>query len=364
MVQLLLVLSVSFFAAVAVFVAIYQTTARRGRQTPNRQLSTAGAILVFLVILAVFSVPASFTQVEVGTVAVVKQFGRVVNVFKPGLNFKIPFIQDVVVYRTQEIIYETSEDPDSSQADYPDFEVDTATSDGQQIAVRFTVRFRIDGVRAAEILENLGTEREMVEKVVKANARVRVRNILKRFQAADLYSGNVEAAEAAIAEQLLTDYEGEGIEMVFFGLRSIQFTDAYKQAVENKQIEAENIATKENLAKQAEFEKARVITQAEGEAEKQRLERTGIAQGQAESIKLQAEADAAATLVKAQTQAQANRLIAESLTPEMIAWQATINWNGQYPLIVGSGGQYILPADLFSQADALPQATPAALPGQ
>ena len=48
----------------------------------------------------------------------------------------------------------------------------------------------------------------------------------------------------------------------------------------------------------------------------------------------------------------------------MIAWQATINWNGQYPLIVGSGGQYILPADLFSQADALPQAAPAALPGQ
>jgi regulator of protease activity HflC (stomatin/prohibitin superfamily) len=185
---------------------------------------------------------------------------------------------------------------------------------------------------------------------------VRVRNILKRFQAADLYSGNVEAAESAIAEQLVIDYETEGITMVFFGLRSIGFTDAYKQAVENKQIEAENIATKENLAKQAEFEKARVITQAEAEAERQRLERIGIAQGEAETIKLQAEAEAAAILVKAETQAQANRLIAESLTPEVISWQATISWDGQYPLIVGSGGQYILPSDLFSRTEGpMPQ---------
>ncbi len=351
MVQLLLVITFSIVVAVAVYVAVFQATGRRGNQTPNGSLSTSAAILAFLLVMAGLSIPASFTQVEVGTVAVVKQFGRVVNVFQPGLNFKIPFIQEVVVYRTQEIIYETSGDPTASQADYPDFEVDTATSDGQQIGARFTVRFRIDGFRAAEILQNLGTEQEMVEKVVKANARVRVRNILKRFQAADLYSGNVEAAEQDIADQLRVDYETEGIQMVFFGLRSIQFTDAYKQAVENKQIEAENIATKENLAKQAEFEKARVITQAEAEAERQRLERIGIAQGEAESVKLNAEAEAAAILVKAQTQAQANNLIAESLTPDVIAWQATINWDGQYPLIVGSGGQYILPSDLFNRTE-------------
>ena len=36
--------------------------------------------------------------------AVVKQFGRVVGMFPPGLNFKVPFIQQTVVYRTQETV--------------------------------------------------------------------------------------------------------------------------------------------------------------------------------------------------------------------------------------------------------------------
>ena len=106
----------------------------------------------------------SFTQVEAGSVAVVKQFGRVVDVFSPGLNFKLPFIQQTVPYRTQEILYETSEDPTNSQADYRDMEVDTATSDGQQISARYTIRFRIDPNQVTDIVNNLGTEGEMVEK--------------------------------------------------------------------------------------------------------------------------------------------------------------------------------------------------------
>ncbi len=347
--QFFFALLFAVIVAVAGAVAVYQLTARHRQGRPSiRSATTAGIALFFLAMIAL-SLPDSFVQVEAGTVAVVKQFGRVVDVFKPGLNFKLPFVQEVVIYRTQEIIYETSADPSNSRADYPDFEVDTATSDGQQISARFTIRVRIAADRAADILTNLGNEREMVEKVVKANARVRVRNILKRFQAADLYSGNVEAAEQAITSQLAEDYAKEGIELVFFGLRSIQFTDAYKQAVENKQIEAENIATKENLAKQARFEKERVITQAEAEAEKQRLERIGIAQGQAEATKLQAEAQAEAIKIQAEAQAEANRLIAASLTPEMIAWQAAISWNGAYPTVLGGGSQFILPGDLFVQ---------------
>ncbi len=321
----------------------------RLRLTNPRRVILVG-LVVFLLVFGAMCLNDSVVQVEAGTVAVVKQFGDVWTVFEPGLNFKMPFIQEVVVYRTQEIIYETRAETEYSEGGkgiYLDTEVDTATSDGQQIGVRFTVRFRIDGKRAAYILENLGTEQEVVEKVVKANARVRVRNILKRYEAASLYSGDVAVAEQAIEEQLRADYTKEGIELVFFGLRSIQFTDEYKKAVEEKQIEAERIKTRENQAKQAEFAKQQTIIEAEAEAERQRLERIGVAQGEAEAIKLQAEADAAAILIKAQAQADANKLIAGSLTPQIIAWQATLNWNGQYPVVLGGGGQYILPGDLF-----------------
>jgi regulator of protease activity HflC (stomatin/prohibitin superfamily) len=343
---------------VAVLIGV--ATGRRGRA--NYRSATIAGLVVAASIFAVAALMGSFTQVEAGSVAVVKQFGRVVGVFQPGLNWKLPFIQETIRYRTQEILYETSEDPTKSNADYRDVEVDTATSDGQQILARYTVRFRIDGSKAADIVNNLGTEEEVVEKVVKANSRVHARNILKQFPASDLYSGNVERAQSEISQRLADDFSKEGLELIFFGLRSIQFTEAYRNAVEQKQIEKENIATKENLAKQAEFEKNRTVTQAQAEAERQKLERIGVAQGEAESIRLKAQADAEAIRVKADAQADANKKISESLDQNVISWQALQNWSGNYPLVLGSSGNYILPGDLFtasgSNAPQVPTTTP------
>ena len=334
-------------ALVAILIAL--AVSRRG-QGQYRGAFIAG-LVVALLVFAGAAVMDSFTQVEAGSVAVVKQFGRVVGMFPPGLNFKVPFIQQTVVYRTQEILYETSEDPQSSQADYRDVEVDTATADGQQIRARFTVRFRIDPNKVMDIVNNLGTEGEVVEKVVKANSRVHVRNILKQHSATDLYSGNVEKAQEDIATRLEGEFAKEGIQLVFFGLRSIHFEEDYRKAVEQKQIEKENITTKDNLAKQAEFEKQRTITQAQAEAERQKLERIGVAQGEAESIRVKAIADAEATRIKAQAQAEANKLISQSLDANVINWQAIQQWSGNYPTVMG-GGSFILPGDLFKGTQA------------
>lgn len=332
--------------ALGAFIAflIGAATGRQGK--PNYASASRAGIIVLIVVLVAAGLMDAFTQVEAGTVAVVKQFGKVVGVFYPGLNFKAPFIQQVIVYRTQEIIYETSEDPKNSQADYRDIEVDTATSDGQQIRARFTIRFRIDPTRLVDIVNNLGAEAEAVEKVVKATSRVHVRNILKQHPATDLYSGNVERAQEEIRQRLEAEFGRAGLQLIFFGLRSIHFEPEYIKAVEQKQIEKENIATKENLARQAEFEKQRTITQAQGEAERERLQRIGQAQGEAEAIRVKAIADAEAIRIRAQAQAEANRLIAQSLDPNVISWQAIQQWSGEYPTVMGSSN-IILPGDLF-----------------
>jgi regulator of protease activity HflC (stomatin/prohibitin superfamily) len=348
-------MSVMMFAVgLGVVLAIFIVMATGRRSRPNYRAALIFGLLAAVIVFGGLAMRDAFTQVEAGSIGVVKQFGRPVGVFEPGLHWKAPFIQDVVVYRTQEILYETSADPTLSDADYTDIEVDTATADGQQINARYTVRFRIDPQRVTEIVNNLGTEREVVEKVVKASSRVHVRNTLKQFTAGDLYSGNVERAQLAIADRLTTDFDNEGLDLVFFGLRSIEFTEAYRNAVEQKQIEKENIATKENLAKQAEFEKARTITQAEAEAERQKLERIGVAEGQAEATRVQAIAEAESIRVRAQAQAEANRLIAESLDENVINWQAIQHWSGNYPTVVGGNGSFILPGDLFQQPAPAP----------
>lgn len=354
--QLIVSLIIAFIAGVGVAALIAGARSRKGNLQPT--VGLLPGIVVFVIVFGALAALSSYTVVQAGSVAVVKRLGQVVGVFEPGLNWKIPFIDETVVYRTQEIVYETSDEPNQSRADYTDIPVDTATSDGQQITARYTVRFRIQPQQAANIINNLGSENDVVEKLVKQNSRVWVRTLLREFTATQLYSGDIQAAQEAITQQLARDFEPEGLQLVFFGLRQITFSSAYIDAVEKKQIEAENIITKQNLARQAEFEKQRVITEAQAQAERQRVERIGVAQGEAESIKLKAQAEAEATLVRARTQAEANRLIAESLTPDVINWQAVNRWSGQYPTVLGASGQsIILPGDLFHPSIPTPEPT-------
>jgi len=347
-----LIVAVLFATIVGILVIAFLgvALARTGKKVSARTTILAGLITAILIFFAL-AIINSYTIVQAGSVAVVKRFGEVITVFDPGLRWKLPFIDETVIYRTQEIVYETSDNPDASNADYTDYQVDTATSDGQQITARYTVRFRINPQEAANIVNNLGSENEVVEKLVKQNSRVWVRTLLRNYTASQLYSGDIQEAQESIASQLKADFEREGLELAFFGLRQIGFSDDYKKAVENKQIEAENIITRKYQAEQAKYEKDRAITQAEAEAEKQRLERIGVAQGEAESIKLKAEAEATSTLVRAKAQAQANDLLSKSLTSELINWQAVTQWSGQYPTVYSSGGngqQMILPGDLFN----------------
>jgi prohibitin 2 len=252
-----------------------------------RKASVFLGLLVAALLFGIIWVCASYVQVERGTVAVVTHFGAVTGeVFQPGLHWKHPFFESVVVLRTQKITYETSEFPEQSQATYTDYQVDTTTQDGQRITVRYTVRFRIDSSRAAWVAENLGSEVDVVEKVIKTDSRIHVRNAARDFEAAQLYTGNVEEYQVAVSARLQPVFEENGIILDEFGVRSILFEEDYAEAVEQKQIAFEGIATAQYEAQQEEHRKQATITRAEAEAERLRIE----ASGTAEALRLKGEA--------------------------------------------------------------------------
>ncbi len=231
-------------------------------------------VLVVLILVVFFS---SFYTVRYGTIAVVTRFGQIVgDPVQPGLHVRVPFVDNVLTYRTQKIIYETLSadvyNTHQSNADYQDFAVDTTTKDGQQISVRYSVRFSIDPTKAREVAETLGTEEEVVDKIVKTDSRIWARNMPREYSAIDLYSGNIQAVSEAISEKLKPKFEDNGIILDEFGIRSIVFQPDYVQAVEQKQIEKEKIATEEFKAQQEEFKKKALITRAEGEAQAQKLQ--------------------------------------------------------------------------------------------
>lgn len=228
-------------------------------------------ILVFILLVS------SFRIVSAGTVKVVTRFGRVTGrVLNPGAHFILPLAETTITYNTKKVTYEASNQPKNSKATYTDFSVDTTTKDGQQIELNYTVRFSIEPKKAGWIANNIGTELDVVEKIVKTDTRIHARNIARGFNAADLYTGNISEMQKAVEDFLRPVFEENGLLLDEFGVRGITFTDDYISAIEAKQIEKERVITEENIARQEDFRKEARIIKAQGQAEEQRLQRATL----------------------------------------------------------------------------------------
>ncbi len=86
-----------------------------------------------------------------------------------------------------------------------------------------------------------------------------------------------------------------------------------------------------------------------------------VAQAQAEAQKKVAEAtgEAESVTVKAKAQADANKILAESLTPELIQYKAIDAWNGQLPQVSGSGAVPFINLALTNTNKLIPAPTDA-----
>jgi len=245
-------------------------------------------VFVSLALLLILS--STFKIVRAGEVAVVTRFGRVTGrILEPGPHLILPFVENITTYNTKKIIYETttSDKQFGSMADYKDYPVDTNTEDGQQVNIFYTVRFSVDPTKAAWVAQNIGSEIDLVEKVVKTESRIWARNIPRRFSAENLYTGDGSLkVQNEIFDSLKPTFTNNGLILDSVGIREIQFTDQYVSAIEAKQIEAVKVETEKNKAEQAKYQKEGRITQAEGQAEEQRLQRETLSDQIIEKIRL------------------------------------------------------------------------------
>lgn len=101
------------------------------------------------------------------------------------------------------------------------------------------------------------------------------------------------------------------------------------QATMNAQIKSTQLAIqRENELREAEAEAKKRVAAAEGAANEQKA----LAEGRASAI-----------LREAQAQAQANRLLAESLTPALVELKKLEKWNGELPQFGGGSGGGVVP---------------------
>ncbi|MBN1464740.1 prohibitin family protein [candidate division KSB1 bacterium] len=244
---------------------------RKGKVNPGQVkglFQSSGRLIIIVIagIILIALLAQAFVVIEAGTVGVVKRFGAVQGELAPGLHFIIPFIDQVVNFPTVKKTYEASESPESSMADFPDIIISALTSDGQQIQVGITARFMIQPGKAAWILQNLGSERDFVEKVVKTEIRGSGRRVPTKFAAFDLYTKNSYAAQQALFDEIAPKFDENGLILDELVLRNIVFTAEYARTLEEKQIALENITTEKNKLEQEKIRKEQKIVAAEGDA--------------------------------------------------------------------------------------------------
>ncbi len=311
---------------------------RRGRQGVFTSLMTA--LLVALLAFGGMALSQSYTQIPYGKVGLVVRFGGLTGqVFQPGLNWRTPFVDQILLVPTVVMSYETSDNPGESGADYRDYPVTAQTVDGQQIQIKYTVLFRIPADKAVYIAQNVGGPDAVVENVVKAYSRNLARLLAQSYTAEKLYSGEgIFDYENNVRTELEKQVSRYNVVLSDFLVRKVDFSDEYVSAIEQKQIAQEAIETAKYNAQAAEYEKQRQIRLAEAEAEK---------------IKLNAQADAERQRLLADSEAYSIQKRGEALKayPNLVQWQfVTQLTNVKWGILPSDGITPLIPlSELMTQ---------------
>ena len=282
------------------------------------RIITAAVIIILLLSLAL----GSFTKIPTGYTGIVTTFGRVENyTFDPGIHFKMPW--QSVIKMDNRIQKHT-------------LELSCFSQDIQEVNVKYTLNYQISARDAMTIYATIG--REYFDTVITPNISEAVKVCAAKFTAESLVNDRSELARQI--EEFLTDaLTNYNIFVIGTSIEDIDFTDAFTDAVEAKQVAAQNKLKAETEQAQATMEaeaKAkRNIIAAKAEAEKAVI----AANADLEVVKIQSEA----SLYAGQREAEMNARIAENLTPELISYYWIKQWNGTLPATVLDGnGNYMI----------------------
>ncbi len=269
--------------------------------------ATAIYVLIIVAALLIFFKP--FVVINSGEVGILKTAGKFdPTPLEPGIHFFIPGIQDVIVVDTKVRIINYKSNAEASDFDRrggmlikPAIEVLDAR--GLPVNIEITVQYRLNPERAPQTIAQWGLNWE--EKIINPVVRDVVRNVIGQYKAEELPVKRNEIAlkiQNDIAKEI-DKLNGKPVELVAVQLRAIILPQKIKDQIERVQIAKQE-------AERVKYE----VLRAKQEAEK----RAALARGVAEAKKIQAQGEADRIRIEADAQAKANKLIGESLTPELL----------------------------------------------
>ena len=253
-------------------------------------------VLALVCLVAFIVVPFSFYTVDTGTVVVVKELGKIVDVRQPGTYYDFWMTNARSVYdtRVQSVPIETM----------------AYSSDAQTMTLKMTLQYEILPDEVTKIATKYGSL-DALQTRITAVVNDKVKAVMSSYKAMDIIANRAEmspAVEDAIREAVGAEYS---VNIVTVAITDIEFSESFENAVEEKMI-----AEQKQL--KADYENQTKIAQAE--------------------------ADAKAKLLAAEAEAEANKLLEQTLTEMILQEMYLDKWDGKLPEVVaGDDMSMILP---------------------
>ena len=251
-----------------------------------------------------------FTSVPTGYTGIVTTFGKVEDyILEAGLHAKLPW---------QKVVKMDNRNQKGT------LDLVAFSQDIQQVDLRYSVNYQIEKTNAQNIYRSIGEK--YYDTVMSPRIEEAVKSCVAKYTAETLIESR-NALSDEIYLILKNDLASYNIEIISTSIENIDFSDAFTDAVEAKQVAAQNKL-------KAEIEQNQAIMEQKSAAERAII----AANAEAETAKIAAQADLEITKIQAdaaeyagQKDAAINTAIAGSMTPELLKYYYIKGWNGILP---------------------------------
>lgn len=214
------------------------------------------------------------------------------------------------------------------------------SNDGKGLTVDMTFTYRYDADRVADTFTRFKGQsgKDVKNSFIKPNIMSWTKEVTAKYSVIDLLGDKRATLNSELTDYLKQKFEPYGIVIESVSLINIDPDEETRSAVQKK------------VNAQQDLELAKIEQQtANVNAEKEKE----VAITKANQEKETAQINAESKLIEAQAQADANRLISQSLTPELIRQQMYEKWDGKLPTVQAGNDSSVIvdTSDILQQGE-------------
>jgi len=302
---------------------------------PVRSVARLGTlVIVALVALLLLGLTVSaWRSISPGYVGIVfdkANHNVTAGALEPGWAFINPFTQAIQQYpvtiQTYSMVQKSTEGQTSG-----DDSIKVQSNEGQQINLDVVIQYQVIKEEAGLLYQDWGGAdiTTVQDQAVRQYTRSQVPVVASKYTWEEITSSKRAEIVSEISQVLTAELAKRHLRLISMGVREVHLPQSLQTALDQK-IQAQQ---------QAEQQKYQ-LQQAQVKAQQDVAEATG----RANALKAQAEGEAQATLTRATAQSEANKQLAQSLTPELIRYQQLQRWDGKLPVFSGGNATPLIDA--------------------